>query len=221
MINPFINILVVDDEHLFRQGLIALLSPHGIKTIGTADNGEQALKILKSIKPDVILLDLEMPVLNGSKTLDNIYQRYPHAKVIIVSSYHDEQLIKDNFNRGARAYVSKNEHIESLITAIRSVYKIGVYKENVPYLLKTKVVRDKHYYKLIFSPKEQEIIYCICEGKSVKQIGHELYISEKTVETHLTYIYKKSQVKNRAEFLLYAIKEGLQFLGRPKYLPKV
>ncbi len=210
-----INILIVDDEFLFSQGITSLLGNHNINTIATASEGNSALRLLKNIKPDVILLDLEMPVLNGSKTLDNIGIRYPKNKVIIVSSYHDEQIVKDHFNRGAKAYVSKREKLETLVSAIRTVHAGNIFNDNIPSLIEAKVVRDHHYYKLIFSSREQEIIVLLCEGLTRKEMANRLYLSEKTIETHLTEIYKKVKVKNRHEFLILAINEGLQFLGKP------
>lgn len=216
MLNSKINVLVVDDEILFRDGLISLLNKFDIHVSDVADDGQQALKILKSSSANIVLLDLEMPLLNGSKTLDNIQQRFPGTKVIILSSYHDEMLIKDHFNRGAKAFLSKKENIETVVSAIYSVHLGNIYKNNIPELLKTKVVKDKHYYKLIFSPREREIITLLCAAKTCKDIGNELCISERTVEAHLTVIYKKVGVKNRNEFLIFALKEGLQYLGKPK-----
>jgi two-component system, NarL family, response regulator DegU len=210
-----VNLLLVDDEALFRAGLISLLKQYNVVSITEAENGEQALTKLKLKKSDVVLLDLEMPVLNGSKTLDNIIQRFPSVGVVIISSYHDEQLIKDHFNRGAKAYVSKKENIEYVVAAILIVAAGGVYTENIPGLLKVKCFKDRHYYKLMFTTREQEIIPLACTSISLKEIGAELFISERTVETHLTAIYKKLGVENRQEFIRMATKEGLHYLGKP------
>ncbi|MGZ3932963.1 MAG: LuxR C-terminal-related transcriptional regulator, partial [Bacteroidia bacterium] len=158
---------------------------------------------------------LEMPVLNGSKTLDSIRLKFPKTKVVIISSYYDEELIKDHFNRGAMAYVSKKAGIDTVVAAIRKVHKGSVYKENIPELLKTKAVRDRHYYKILFTKREQEIIRLVCIAKNLKSVASELCISDKTVEAHLTEIYKKVNVKNKSEFLVYALKEGLDYLGNP------
>lgn len=212
---PRINILIADDEKLFRDGLKSMLAEHQIFVTATADDGEQALVQLSRSKHDVVLLDLEMPVLNGSQALDRICKRFPGTRVVIVSSYYDKQLIRDHFNRGARAYVSKREDVNTVVAAIRNVYAGKVYMENIPELLKTKAVRDRHYYKMLFTKREQEIIRLLCVAKDMKSVAAELFISEKTVEAHLTGIYKKVKVKNKSEFLVYALREGLEFLGQP------
>ncbi|MDO9000187.1 MAG: response regulator transcription factor [Bacteroidota bacterium] len=208
-----INILIVEDEQLFRKGLTYMLQKYNINTIGLADNGEQALEFLKECSPDIVLLDLEMPVLNGSKTLNKIMKSFPKTKVIIISSYHDDELIKDNFNRGAMAYVSKKEDIKIVVAAIKAVHKGKIFEDNIPELLKIKCFKDGHYYKLLYSEREKEIIHYICKGFSVKEISNILLVSCSAIETNLTIIYKKANVKNRQEFLSFALNNGLQFFG--------
>lgn len=211
-----IDILIVDDEPIIRHGLTALLKPYQIITIGTAENGDEAIKKLETMKPDVVLLDLEMPILNGSKALNSIRNRHPNLKVIIVSSYHDEELIKDVLNRGARAFISKKEGHETIAEAIRIVKNIGGYNSNLPELIRNPAKKDRHYYRLVFTKKELEIISLFTQGNTIKAIATELGCSEKTVEGHLTVIYKKVKVKNKGEFLKYAIEAGLQFISSPR-----
>lgn len=214
---PIINVIIVDDQSMFVSGMRLLLGKFGISTTATASNGQEALVVIRKKKPHVLLLDLEMPVLNGSKTLDNITQRFPDIKVIIVSAYHDEELIKDCLNRGARAFISKKECNENdLIAAVRGVYQFGFYRENLPKLFSNPAVKDRHYFKLIFTAREQEIIVPVCEGRSTNSIAAELCISEKAVEGHLTEIFKKVKVENKYQFLVYARDHGLQFLGKPR-----
>ncbi|MBN8693515.1 MAG: response regulator transcription factor [Bacteroidetes bacterium] len=211
-----IDIVIVDDESLFVKGLVALLEPEYIRTLDTAKNGEGALRLLETLKPDIVLLDLEMPLLNGSKALNSIRNRYPKLKVIIVSSYHDEELIKDLLNRGACAFVSKKDSKEILVEAIKVVHNKGIYKKNLPELFQSPAKKDRHYYKLIFTKKELGIISLMCQGKTIKDIAEQLDTSEKTVGGHLTAIYKKVGVKNKGEFLKYSIEAGLQFVSYPR-----
>jgi two-component system response regulator DegU len=189
-----------------------MLQKYDINTSNFADNGEQALAILEQYNPDVVLLDIEMPILNGSKTLNKIIKLFPKTKVIIISSYYDNELIKDNFNRGAMAYISKKEDIKIVAAAIKAVNEGKVFEDNIPELLKTKSFKDRHYYKLLYSLREKEIIHYLCKGFSVKEISNKLFITNSAVESKLTIIYKKANVKNRHEFLAFAIKNGLQFL---------
>ncbi len=209
-----INIITVDDEKIIRAGLTSLLRNTEIKIIGEAENGEELFPLIKLRKPDVILLDLEMPKLNGSKTLNRLRIEYPLQKVIILSKYHDEELIKDVFNRGANAFVSKaNCDVDMLVSAIKRVNEYGIYKDNIPCLLKSPGHKDGHYYRLILSPREIGIIGLLYQSKSYEEIGKELFISTNTVENHAKSIYKKIKAKNRSEFGIVATRLGLNYIG--------
>ena len=209
-----INILIVDDEKLFRSGVIAMLKQKGITVGGEAENGEEVLPLIKSRKPDLVLLDLEMPKLNGSKTLNKIRKNYPEQKVIILSKYHDEELIKDMFNRGAKGFISKKScEIDILVEAIKRVHDYGIYRDNVPVLLANPIQKDGHYYKLILSSRETEILYWLYQGKPYKNIGEQLFISVNTVDNHVKSIFKKVNVKNREDLVMLAHKYGLNYLG--------
>lgn len=209
-----INIIIVDDEKIIRAGFTALLKNTEIKVIGDADNGEELFPLIKLRKPDVILLDLEMPKLNGSKTLNRLRREFPLQKVIIISKYHDEELIKDIFNRGANGFVSKaSSSVETLIGAIRHVNEYGIYKENIPCLLKSPAIKDGHYYRLILSPREIGIMGLLYQSKSYEEIAKELFISASTVENHAKSIYKKIKAKNRSEFGIVATRLGLNYIG--------
>ena len=209
-----INILVVDDEKLFRSGVVSMLHKRGANIVGEAGNGEEMLPMIKSKKPDVILLDLEMPKLNGSKALNKIRRNHPDQRVIILSKYHDEELIKDTFNRGANAFISKKIcGIEVVLDAIQRVHEFGVYKDNVPCLYSNPAIKDGHYYRLIFSAREVEILYWICQSMSYKQIGAQLFISANTVENHAKSLFKKTSLKGREELVTLAFRHGLNYLG--------
>jgi len=190
------------------------LQDFNIKVIAEAENGLMLLKILKDLNPDVILLDIEMPKLDGSKTLDILAKEFPGTKTIILSQYDEETLIRDFFNRGARAYIPKNSKVEVICDAIKKVRDFGMYTDNVKKFIDPKELASRRgNYKLIYSRREREIIQLLCKGKTIHDISRVLCISEKTTETHLTEIYKKARVKGRAEFLIYAIQEGLNYLG--------
>jgi DNA-binding NarL/FixJ family response regulator len=209
-----INILIVDDEKLFRLGVISMLKPKGINIVGEAENGEEALSLIKSKRPNVVLLDLEMPKLNGSKTLNKIRKDHPEEKVIILSKYHDEELIKDIFNRGAKGFISKKScEIDILVEAIKRVHAYGIYKDNVPVLLANPAQKDGHYYKLILSRRETEILYWLCQGKSYRDISAQLFIAVNTVDNHTKSIFKKMNVRNREGLVMLASKYGLKYIG--------
>ncbi|MDP3146482.1 MAG: LuxR C-terminal-related transcriptional regulator, partial [Bacteroidota bacterium] len=110
-------------------------------------------------------------------------------------------------------YVSKKEDIKIVVAAIKAVHKGKIFEDNIPELLKIKCFKDGHYYKLLYSEREKEIIHYICKGFSVKEISNILLVSCSAIETNLTIIYKKANVKNRQEFLSFALNNGLQFFG--------
>lgn len=197
-----------------RAGIVSFLKNTEIKILAEAENGEELLKILRTKRPEIILLDLEMPKLNGSKTLNKLRKEFASIKVIILSKYHDENLIKDVFNRGASAFVSKaNTNVDVLTSAIRRVALYGVYKDNIPCLLRTPADKDGHYYRLILSQREVEVLGLLYQSKSYEEIGKELFISPNTVENHAKSIYRKTNAKNRTEFGIIATRLGLNYIG--------
>jgi len=213
---PKIKLILVDDSTLFRQCLVKLLSTPDNEIIAQATNGKELIQLLKTKQPDVILLDLEMPVINGSKTLNLLRVEKPTVKVIILSRYHDENVIKDLFNRGANAFVSKNEAVEILLEAIRRVHTYGLYRDNLPFLLQNPAMKDKHYYKLLFTTAELRLIgHLLNASKQYKQIADELCLSEKTIENQAREIYTKVSVRSRTEFVDYGIRNGLDYLESP------
>jgi len=208
-----ISVMIVDDEVLFCEGTKLMLQSHNISTLAIAKNGEEALKELAKIKPDIVLLDLEMPILNGNKTLQNIIIKYPAQKVIIISSYHDKELLNYYMNNGAMAYISKNESFEILVMAIKSVANGKSYTENIPALEKNEAIKNRHYYRSIFTAQERKIISLLANGKTTREIANEILISEKSVREHLRIMCKKAKVKNRHELTVLIVKQGLEFIG--------
>ncbi|MBA3706925.1 MAG: response regulator transcription factor [Bacteroidetes bacterium] len=213
-ITPVINIIIVDDDTLLRRGLISLLRSSNIIVVGEAENGEELFQLLKVMEPHVILLDLEMPVMNGSSALNKLSQEYSWLNVIIVSRYHDEELIKDLFNRGAKGFVSKKKGVESLTDAIRKVASDAIYEDNLEELFKNPAIKDGHYFKMILTPREIELIpFLLQSKKTYREIGNDLFISENTVTNHAKSIFIKTNTKNREDFVNFALCQGLNFVG--------
>lgn len=211
-----INVAIVEDQKSFITGLSSVLKNYNITINETALNGKEFFQKLEEnrIASEIVLLDIEMPEMDGSEVLDVIKRKYSHLKVIIITHYDDEELIRDFFNRGVNAYVPKGTDVEVMVEAIREVKKGGTYRDNLNSLFKRTQERNKkNALKMLYSNREREIIVRLCKGKPVAEIAKELHVIEKTIESHLTDIYKKSRTKNRAEFLIYAIKDGLNYLG--------
>lgn len=208
-----LSVILVDDQRLIREGLRSVLRDYKIKVIGEADNGFDLLDLLRKEQPDVVLLDINIPELNGKETLVILRHEFPHVKTIIFSEYGDEEIVKSFMNAGANAYISKNTRVEILVEAIYGVKENGIYTGNLPELLTSEVFnRKRENFKSQYTNRERDIIALVCKGLSVKEIAAKLEISEKTVESNMTEIYKKAKVRSRADFLIYAINEGLHFL---------
>lgn len=214
-----IEVIVVDDHKLYREGLASLLKEVNVVANEKACDGKDFLDRLraKQFKANIVLLDVEMPNVSGGEVLDIIVKEFPNMKAIITTQYSEWEIIKDFFNRGAYAYVPKGTDLEILKDAIIKVNSGAVYKENLAEFLKNvKQYAKSKQYKSLYTLLERIIIVRICEGKSVSEIATEMHIVNNAVTTHLTNIYRKAGVKNRQEFLIYAINEGLQYFGTKK-----
>lgn len=206
-----IQIFFADDSTIFRKIILRELLSYDIFCSGEASNGKDLLKLLSKKQPDVVLLDLEMPVMDGNETLEIIQEKYPETKVIIVSSYDNAALLEDYYSRGVRAYLSKHEianAIKDLADVISKVHRGEIFYRTVP---DTPMV--KHY-----SLRQKEIISIICHGKTNKEIAHELGILERSVEKQRQKIYEKTNAEGTVSFLRYAFKNGLDLLGVKRHL---
>lgn len=212
----YLKVAMVDDQKMYIEVMKTTLALYSIHVDETALNGTDFLTLLNKnkISSKIILLDVEMPELDGGQVLDILNKEHPHLKVIIMSLYDEKEVVRNFINRGACAYVPKSGDLSILVDAISSVNKLGVYKANLKGLLEQEPrLRKSNEYKMMFSDREREIIYHLCLGRYVREIALELHVAEKTIETHLTNIYKKSETRNKSEFLIRAVKVGLNYLG--------
>jgi two-component system response regulator DegU len=206
-----IKIAVADDHILFRQGISGLLNEQeGLKVIFEATNGQELLEILEKKIPDVILMDIQMPVMDGIKATKLVSVLYPEVKIIVITMHENEQMACHLLENGASGFLAKNTDIEIVIHAIFEVMKRGYYmsEEISQALLKARkkiIAFDDN--KL--SDREIEIVKLICKQQSNAEIAEELDLSPRTVETHKKNILKKTQSKNTAGIVLYAINNNL------------
>lgn len=211
--NKTITILIAEDHPILREKYVEILAPLGIETIGQAVNGRQVLSLLRSIEPDVILLDLNMPLMDGNETMTKVLERHPNSRIVILSHHNSDLLIDDYLKRGAKGYLPKELcDADTLEDTIRRVYA-G----------ETAVVRSDHadeQLRQMLTRRQQEIIPLICEGLTNKQIGVEINLTERAVEKQRQKLYQKTNTHNLSSFLAYAIREGLHFLGKKKPTPK-
>jgi two-component system response regulator NreC len=199
-----IKVMIAEDHKLVREGVMSLLKEEkGISVIGDAENGKELLELIDEKEPDVVLLDLEMPVMDGIKTLAVLSKRFPKIKVIILSMYYSEEMVKDLLTKGASAYLPKACDHEILSEAIHSVLHDTYYFENTNTPFKPAPVN------LSFTEKEIEIMKEICKGKTNKEIAVNLQISGNTVDFHRKNIYVKAEVNNAAMLTLYAVRNKI------------
>ncbi len=207
-----INLVVVDDHALFRRGLISLLSEMpDLQVVGEASNGHEALQIVEKTKPDIILLDINMPVMNGIETLNEVRKFNPAPKVLMLTiSQNDEDLI-GAIVAGANGYLLKNTEPETLrntilqVAAGNSVLAPEVTARVFHAVRRSQSDRSRG----LLSDREVEVLGCLARGQTTAQIAAVLFISENTVKTHIRHILEKMEVNNRAEAVARAAQMDL------------
>lgn len=211
-----ISIMIADDHNLGRLAFADFLESNceEIKVIGQAANGQELLELIKRKKPDIVILDLEMPVLNGHQTLAVLTKRYPKIKTIIFSTHYNEFFISELMIAGACGYLSKSCMAEDMFVTINKVYTEGFYFNNsVSRQVVTTLIDDKKLQYLvsekILSEREIEVLQQICSEKQGKEIADALQISENTVQYHKKNIYNKTQADSLVGLVKYAIRTGI------------
>lgn len=211
-----LRILLADDHIVMRTGLRALLERQpNLEIVGESENGREAIELVSSLRPDVVVMDVGMPVLNGIEATKTIVTQHPNVAVVILSMYVDESYIMRALKAGARGYLLKDSAPADLIGAIQAVSqnrsffspKVSrILAEDYVRVLKQKGAVDS--YDLLTS-REREILQLIAEGKANKEVAAALNISPYTVETHRSHILEKLNLHNPAELILYAVRKGL------------
>lgn len=217
-----IKVVIADDHTLFREGLRKILSMEkDILVAGEASNGEEAGKLAERIKPDVLLMDLKMPKSDLVQSLLEMSSTAPTTKVLVLTAYSDEENVLNAAKSGARGYVSKGVPTTSLIQAIKTIYGGGTWVDkdipcwqafeeiagnNTGTTRAVTPLGDESIQSL--TKRELEILKLVAEGLTNEEIGKKIFISEKTVKTHLTNIFDKLKVNNR-------FKAALMLMGQP------
>ncbi len=209
-----IKILVTDDHNIIREGLVSLLEKQpDMSVVGEAGDGRTAMQLTRELIPDVAIMDISMPDLNGIEATLQITTEFPMVKVIALSVHFDKHIVKGMLQAGASAYLSKYSAAQELIKAIRLVMAGQTYLSPD---IAGIVVED---YKLsrsddssvftVLTAREREVLQLFAEGKNTRQVAETLYISLKTAEAHRRQIMDKMGFKSLAELIKYAIREGL------------
>jgi len=214
-----IRILIADDHRIVREGIRTLLAnEHDIEVIAEAENGREALKLAVEFEPDITIMDIGMPELNGIEAIKQIRKKIPNARIIVLSMHSEHEFIWKTFNSGAFAYLLKDCAAEELVTAIRRVNGGKKYiSEDISEMVLQDFVeskwRDTETTFVPLSEREKEVLQLLSEGKSIKAIAKTLFIGNKTVESHRKNIMEKLQLFSLPELTKYAIRSGLTSLG--------
>jgi DNA-binding NarL/FixJ family response regulator len=215
---PRIRVAIADDHKIFRSGVINTLTPYeNINVIFEAEDGEHLLQIMQEQQPDVILMDLKMPKMDGIQATVKVKEKYPQVKVIILTMYEDDNFIVHLVENGANAYLLKNSEPEEIYEAICTTFDKGFYfNENVNLALLKKVLhKNKQQFKPTFknevqlSDRELEVLKLICNEYTTQEIADQIFLSSRTVEGLRQKLLEKLSVKNTVGLVLYAFRNGL------------
>ncbi len=210
-----IKIAVVDDQRLFRRGLISLISEFNeLKVTIEAENGKDLIDKMEGNLPDVVLLDLEMPEMDGAQTLAYLKVKHPKIRVLILTMHNEESIIAHMVENGAHGFLLKNDPIETIIDAIHSVIDTDYYfDDRVSKALLTRLITGEKikpkFSKVVLSEREIQIIQLICEEFTDREIAEKLCLSVRTVNGHRIQILEKIKAKNTVGIVMYAVKNGL------------
>lgn len=207
-----INLLLVDDHAIVTDGIKALLDGDESFVIkGEARNGQLALEMLRILKIDLVLLDIDMPVLNGTQTLEKIKKEFPQVKVVMLSMHDEKAMIHALLHMGADGYLLKNASKEELMQCLRMVAnsEIFISPEVHAILLQSDSEKARNPLLAQLTDREIEIIALIAQGLNNKEIGERLFISHRTVDTHRTNMMSKLDLHNVAGIVKFAIVNGL------------
>lgn len=209
-----INIYIVDDHKLFREGLKLLLKNlQEVNEIWEASNGEEFLKGIEEKQPDLVLMDIEMPGINGIEATDKALAKFPEMKVIALSMYGDEEYFHKMIDAGASGFLLKNSDFSEVKRAVTNVIQGNNYfTEELLYKLVNKFrtkQQEPEETKISLSDREKEVLLLICKGLSNQEIADQLFISKRTVDHHRASLLTKSNTNNAASLVLYAVKHKL------------
>jgi len=212
-----IKVMIVDDHSLIREGLRRLLElEKDIDVTGQASNGREAVEMALSLKPDVILMDINMPIKNGLEAIKELRAINCRSRIVMITIHGHQEYLLEAIRLGAAGYVMKDAEVDRILEAIRSVHAGKTYIQpgikNMALMEKVETVFDPHKSKVEednLSRREIQVLLLIADGKNNREIADNLFISEKTVKNHVSNIFKKIDVVDRTQAAVYAFKNKI------------
>jgi NarL family two-component system response regulator LiaR len=204
--------MLVDDHDMVRRGLAAFLNVKAdLELVGEARDGLEALSFVEDCQPDVILMDLVMPKMDGATATRKILQKYPNIQIIALTSFQEQELIRDALQAGAIGYLLKNVSIDDLASAIRAAYagQSTLAPEAIQALLQSGHSMGETRIDYGLTPREMEVLELVVSGLNNREIAEELFVSRATAKAHVSHILDKMDVSNRAEAITLAFRTKL------------
>lgn len=210
--DSLIRVIVVDDHEIFRSGLKMVINKLGYaRVVAEAANGAEFLQLLDEEETDIVLMDIEMPVMNGIEATRQALEKKPGLKVIALTMFTEDAYIQHMIEAGAKGFLIKNIRKDVLDRAIQAVYNGKTYysEELWDYFTKSIVKEEKTENDLVITRRELEVLHLLAEGLSNKEIGDRLFVSERTIVGHKSNLMTKTNTKNTVSLLAFAIRNGL------------
>jgi DNA-binding NarL/FixJ family response regulator len=206
----FLKLLIVDDDSLIRESLSILLAVEGeIEVVGTAQNGQEAFEKCKELNPDIVLMDIRMPVMDGVLGTKLIKESYKNTKVVILTTFKDDEYIKEALKNGAEGYILKNQASNSIIDSLKAVEKGNmVFEKNVAEKISSLIKEEnkKNVEEFNLTERELDILKLIGEGLSNKEISAKLFLGEGTIRNYVTNLLEKLELRDRTQLAIFYIK---------------
>jgi DNA-binding NarL/FixJ family response regulator len=202
------TVIIVDDHKLFRDGLKFILSETGVAdVIAEASNGKEFLQLLEKLKPDLVLMDINMPIMNGIEASKQALLKFPELNILVLSMYGDEEYYNTMIDLGVKGFLLKDADTSELKTAINKIIEGGTYFSQQ---LLLNIINNRQVQNTMkLTGREKEILTLMCQGISNNKISNDLHISIRTVERHRAELLDKTQSANSISLVIYAIKHGL------------
>ncbi|MEG0261030.1 MAG: response regulator transcription factor [Lysinibacillus sp.] len=208
-----IRVLIADDHHVVRRGLLFFLKTQkDIEVVGEAKNGLEAIELAESAQPDIILMDLVMPEMDGIQATRRIKSKLPQIEILMLTSFSDRDHVVPAMEAGAAGYQLKDIEPDELVLSIRRIMRgeNTIHPEATTTLEQNRHEAEHAPHNINpLTPREQDVLAELTKGKSNREIASSLFVTEKTVKTHISNIFTKLQVQDRTQAALYAVKHGL------------
>jgi len=205
-----LRVLIADDHEIFREGLKSLLTSHRIQVVDEAASGREAVKLVRKLAPDLAILDVGMPELNGVEVARRIAREAPRTRSIVLTMHSDDVYVVEALRAGVRGYVLKSQAFSDLTDAIEAVTRGTIYlSPGISGALVNATLGRSTAPADPLSGREREVLHLVAEGRTNKEIAHLLSISPKTVETHRASVMRKLDIHDTASLVRYAIRRGL------------